>query len=56
MEGRLAGVERRKIFTEGTLYAGDRLTATAKGTFISMQPGRFLDLLAEREARQDEVR
>jgi acyl-coenzyme A thioesterase PaaI-like protein len=56
MEGRLAGVERRKIFTEGACYAGDRLTATAKGTFISMQPGRFLDLLAEREARQQDVR
>lgn len=52
-EGRLVGVERRKIFTEGVCYAGDRLTATAKGTFISVRPGRFLDLLAEREARQD---
>ena len=56
IEGRLAGVERRKIFTEGTLYAGDRVTATAKGIFISMQPGQFLDLLAEREARQDDLR
>lgn len=56
LEGRLVGVERRKIFTEGACYAGDRLTATAKGTFISMQPGQFLDLLAEREARQDEIR
>ncbi len=55
-EGRLAGVERRKIFTEGACYAGDRLTATAKGIFISLQPGRFLDLLAEREARQDDHR
>jgi acyl-coenzyme A thioesterase PaaI-like protein len=56
LEGRLVGVERRKIFTEGACYAGDRLTATAKGTFISMQPGQFLDLLAEREARQEEIR
>lgn len=55
-EGRLVGVERRKIFTEGTCFAGDRVTATAKGTFISMQPGQFLDLLAEREARQDDHR
>lgn len=55
-EGRLVGVERRKIFTEGTCFAGDRVTATAKGLFISMQPGQFLDLLAEREARQDEHR
>jgi acyl-coenzyme A thioesterase PaaI-like protein len=56
MEGRLVGVERRKIFTEGTCFAGDRVTATAKGTFISMQPGQFLDLLAEREAAQDDLR
>jgi acyl-coenzyme A thioesterase PaaI-like protein len=55
-EGRLAGVERRKIFTEGACYAGDRLTAKATGIFISMQPGDFLDLLAEREARQDQQR
>ncbi len=55
-EGRLVGVERRKIFTEGACYAGDRLTATAKGTFISMQPGTFLDLISERERRQDDHR
>jgi acyl-coenzyme A thioesterase PaaI-like protein len=55
-EGRLVGVERRKIFAEGQCWAGDRLTATATGIFISMQPGQFLDLLAEREARQEEQR
>lgn len=55
-EGRLVGVERRKIFVEGTCYAGDRLTATAKGIFISIRPGQFLDLLSEREARQAEHR
>jgi acyl-coenzyme A thioesterase PaaI-like protein len=55
-EGRLVGVERRKIFTEGTCYAGDRVTATAQGLFISMQPGQFLDLLAQREAAQDDLR
>lgn len=55
-EGRLVGVERRKIFVEGACYAGDTLTATAKGTFISMQAGQFLDLLAEREARQEDQR
>ena len=56
MEGRLVGVERRKIFTEGTFFDGDRVTATAKGIFISMQPGQFLDLLAEREARGEDIR
>ena len=54
--GRLVGVERRKIFTEGTCYAGERVTATATGLFISMQPGQFLDLLAEREARGEDLR
>lgn len=55
-EGRLAGVERRKIFVEGTCHAGDRLTATATGIFISLQPGRFMDLLSERDSRQSEQR
>ena len=55
-EGPLVGTERRKIFTEGACYAGDRLTASAQGIFISMQPGQFLDLLAEREARQADLR
>jgi acyl-coenzyme A thioesterase PaaI-like protein len=56
MEGRLVGVERRKIFTEGTILVDGRVTATAKGTFISMQPGQFLDLIAERQERGEEVR
>ncbi|WP_421119543.1 PaaI family thioesterase [Aquihabitans daechungensis] len=56
MEGRLVGVERRKIFTEGTITVDGRVTATAKGTFIAMQPGQFLDLIAEREARAEEIR
>lgn len=55
-EGRLVGVERRKIFVEGTCHAGDRLTATATGIFISLQPGKFLDLLNERDALQNEQR
>jgi acyl-coenzyme A thioesterase PaaI-like protein len=56
MEGRLVGVERRKIFTEGAIIVDDAVTATAKATFIAMQPGQFLDLIAEREARGDELR
>lgn len=55
-EAWLAGVERRKIFVEGTCHAGDKLTATAKGTFISLQAGTFLSLLEERAAQQDEHR
>ena len=56
IEGRLVGVERRKIFTEGICYAGDRVTARATGLFISMQPGMFLDLLDEREKAQEKLR
>jgi acyl-coenzyme A thioesterase PaaI-like protein len=56
MEGRLVGVERRKIFTEGAIIVDGRVTATAKGTFIAMQPGQFLDLIAERQARGEEIR
>ena len=56
MEGRLVGVERRKIFTEGAILVDGRVTATAKGTFIAMQPGQFLDLIAERQARGEEIR
>lgn len=55
-EGWMVGVERRKIFVEGACYFGDEVTATATGTFISMQAGKFIDLLAEREARQAEHR
>lgn len=52
-EGRMVGVERRKIFTEGLCYAGDRVTARAEGIFISLNPGAFLELIAERERAQD---
>lgn len=55
-EARLTGVERRKIFVEGECLADGRVTARATGIFISMQPGRFMNLLAEREARADEHR
>lgn len=56
LEGRLVGVERRKIFTEGIILVDGHVTARAKGTFISMQPGQFLDLIAEREARGEDLR
>ena len=55
-EGRLVGVERRQIFTEGVCYAGDRVTARAEGIFISLNPGMFLDLIEDREKRQEEQR
>ncbi len=41
-------IEGRKIFVLGTLHAGPRLCAEAEGIFISMKPGRFAQLIAER--------
>ena len=55
-EGRFLGVERRKILVEGTCHAGEVLTCRASGIFISLEPGTFLDLLAEREDRQKDLR
>ena len=49
--GWLERVEGRKIFTSGELWAGDRLCAEAEGLFISIQPGKFADLKAERDRR-----
>ena len=49
--GWLERVEGRKIFTLGELWAGDRLCAEAEGLFISIQPGKFADLKAERDRR-----
>lgn len=36
LEGTYDGMEGRKIFTSGRLYAGDRLLAEAKGLFIAL--------------------
>jgi len=43
-------VEGRKIFTRATLHAGERLCAEAEGLFISIKPGTFARLVAERAA------
>jgi hypothetical protein len=42
---RTTGSERRKVFAWGGIYHGDELTAEAEGIFISMQPGRMLDIV-----------
>lgn len=41
MEGRVKGLEERKITTRGTLRAGDRLVADATATFILLDAERF---------------
>jgi acyl-coenzyme A thioesterase PaaI-like protein len=50
-EGRLVRVDGRKIYTEGTLHAGDRLCAEAEAIFISIKVDRFLSLMEERDER-----
>lgn len=48
-------VEGRKIFTSGTLHAGNRLCAEAEGLFISVDFERFARL-RERQQRRDAER
>ena len=54
-EGRVVGVDGRKIFAAGTCRHGDVVTASAEGTFFSVDPGQFQDLIAEREAAPGEL-
>ena len=53
---RIDRIDGRKIFVVGESYVGETLTARATGIFISMQPGTFLQLLGERQAKADEQR
>ena len=47
--GQLTGVEGRKIFTEGQLFAGERLCAEAEGLFVSIDVEKWRGLMEERE-------
>lgn len=42
---RFTGSERRKSFAWGGIYHEGELTAEAEGIFISMEPGRMLDIV-----------
>ena len=48
LEGVLEKVEGRKIFTTGSMWAGDRLCATAEGLFISFELSKYAELRAKR--------
>ena len=52
--GTFERVEGRKIFTTGTLHAGDRLCAEAEGLFVSIDFKRFAELKTAREERRAE--
>ena len=53
-EGQILKIEGRKIFTEGKLFAGDRLCAEAEGLFISVDREKFLSLMKQRESLEEE--
>jgi acyl-coenzyme A thioesterase PaaI-like protein len=48
---KIAKIEGRKIFVHGTLHAGERLCAESDAIFVSMRPGRYLELMKERAGR-----
>jgi len=52
-EAEMTGVEGRKIFTDGRLYAGDMLCAEAEGIFISVDDARWEALEKKREALEE---
>lgn len=52
--GELARVEGRKIFTVGTLHAGDRLCAEAEGIFITLKPEMWGTLLDQRDRAESD--
>lgn len=49
MEGDYEGMEGRKIYTSGKLFAGDRLLAEAKGLFIALTEAQHDAVLQMRE-------
>ncbi len=51
-EAWVESVVGRKITARCTLHAGDRLCALASGLFISIKPGTFERLIAQREKRE----
>ncbi|MGE3620784.1 MAG: PaaI family thioesterase [Acidimicrobiia bacterium] len=53
LEGRLVGVDGRKISTKGRLYAGDVLCAEAEGLFVTVDFARLAALVERRRARRE---
>ena len=51
-EGHLDRSEGRKIYTHGTLHAGDMLTAEAEGLFITVDMSRIAELMEQRKTAQ----
>ena len=53
--GRTDRIDGRKVFTRGTLHAGDRLCVEAEGIFILVDRQRFVDYTAEHGGSAQEV-
>jgi hypothetical protein len=49
LEARCTGTERRKVFTWGGIFHDGELLAEADGIFISVQPGRMLDIVTHNQ-------
>ncbi len=54
MVGEYVRSEGRRVYTEGSLWAGDRLCAEAEGIFVSVPATRFAELIAERQAARSD--
>ncbi|MBI2709020.1 MAG: PaaI family thioesterase [Actinobacteria bacterium] len=50
LEGRFLRRDGRKVFTEGSMWVGDRLTAEAEGLFVSVPAERFMVMRRERDS------
>ena len=51
-EARYERSERRKIFTSGEVWAGEKVTAEAQGIFVSVDVEKFRALYEERQRRE----
>lgn len=54
MVGEYVRTEGRRVYTSGSLWAGDRLCAEAEGIFVSVPATRFAELIAQRQSVQSE--
>lgn len=52
MEGATTRIEGRKVFTRGTLHAGDRLCVEAEGIFVQVAHERFVQHAEQHGARR----
>ncbi len=49
LDAGLVSAEGRKVVVQGTIHSGDTLCAEAEGLFISIDPSRFSQMVADRD-------